>query len=206
MRRSSSIDAIASTVQAEHLDLRRHSSPEGAVTLLFTDIERSTEILEELGDERWFEILRDHNTIVCHAVQSFGGTIIKSQGDGYMVAYASASAALASAIELQRAFARRRDSAKDPLLRIRIGLHAGSVIVDGRDFVGRNVVFSARVADLAAGGEILVSSDLRRYTESHPAFQYTPKGTFDLKGLKGKHELHAVRWDRRQAEGSTDLG
>ena len=206
MPRSSSIDVIASTVQAEHLDLRRHSSPAGAVTLLFTDIERSTEILEELGDERWFAILRDHNTIVFHAVQGFGGTIIKSQGDGYMVAFDSSHAALCSAIELQRAFARRRNSSSDPLLRLRIGLHAGSVIADDRDYFGRNVVLAARIADLGAGGEILVSSDLRQYTKTDPTFDYAPRGTFELKGLKGQHEVHSVRWDRRRGEGREGPG
>ena len=206
MSRSSSIDVIASAVQAEHIDLRRHSSPAGAVTLLFTDIERSTEILEELGDERWVAILRDHNTIVFQAVQGFSGTIIKSQGDGYMAAYDSSHAALRSAIELQRAFARRRNSPTDPLLRLRIGLHAGSVIADERDYFGRNVVLAARIADLGAGGEILVSSDLMQYTKTDPAFHYTRRGTFELKGLKGKHEVHAVRWDRRQGESTEERG
>ena len=197
MRRSSSIDALASTVEVEQLDLRRHSSPDGAITLLFTDIERSTEILEELGDERWFAILRDHNTIVIQAVQSFGGQVIKSRGDGYMAAYDSSNAALRSAVELQRAFARRRSAKTDPLLRLRIGLHSGSVIADERDFFGRNVVLAARIADRAVGGQILVSSDLRQYTESDPSFHYTSRGTHQLKGLKGEHELYEVRRDRR---------
>ena len=170
------------------------------MTILFSDIERSTEILEEVGDERWFAILREHNMVVSETVQWFDGTIIKSRGDGYMVAYESSHAALRSAIELQRALARRRDSGADPLLRVRIGLHAGRVIADEQDFFGRNVVLAARIADLADGGEILVSSDLRQYTETDATFRYAPRGSFALKGLKGEHELHAVRWDRRRPE------
>ena len=130
-------------------------------------------------------------------MKGFAGTVVKGQGDGYMVAYQSARSGVWSAIELQRTFARRRDAEADPLLRLRIGLHSGRMISDEGDYYGRNVVLAARVADLAAGGEILVSCDLRDFTQTDPTLEYLPKGTFQLKGLKGEHELHAVRWDRR---------
>ena len=87
------------------LDLGAQTSPDGAVTLLFSDIEGSTEIMERLGDRQWLDVLRDHDEIIRAQARSHEGTVVKSQGDGFMLAFSSAHAALQCAIELERAFA-----------------------------------------------------------------------------------------------------
>jgi class 3 adenylate cyclase len=94
---------------------------------------------------------------------------------------------------MQRAFA-ERVFGDGERLRIRIGLHAGAVIPDEDDFFGRNVVLAARIADRARGGEILVSSELKEYTEIDPSFAFEQLGELELKGLLGSHVVYSVAW------------
>ena len=192
---TSSIDAIASTVDAREVDLGRHSSPAGAVTIVFSDIEGSTAMIETLGEERWFRVMKDHDLMVRREVEAHGGTVVKSQGDGFMIAFASAHAALRCAIDLQRTFAGDPDDEGEERIRTRIGLHAGSVIADADDFFGKNVILAARIADYARGGEIVVSGELKEYTESDPSFRFADRRSISLKGLSGTHVIYTVRWD-----------
>jgi class 3 adenylate cyclase len=191
--RPSSIDAVASAVDPESLDLTEKSSPDGAITLLFSDIEGSTAIMERVGERRSFEVLRDHTSLVRQLVESFGGAVVKSQGDGFMVSFPSAHAGVHCAIEMQRTFDGHSVPDVGPL-KVRIGLHSGYVIADAEDFFGRNVVLAARIADRARGGEILVSSTVKDYTETDPRVEFEPRGEFHLKGLLGEHTIYAVRW------------
>jgi class 3 adenylate cyclase len=194
MSELTSIDVVASAVQGEVIDLGGHTSPDGAITLLFSDIEGSTALIEELGEGPWFELMRDHNAIVRSLVQAHEGTVVKSQGDGFMLAFASAHSALRCAIEVERAFA-GRPADETHAFRIRIGAHTGFVIADADDFYGRNVVLAARIADKAAGGEILVSEAAKQYTESDPGFRFEPRGELRLKGLVGEHRVFVLVWD-----------
>ncbi len=167
------------------------------MTLLFTDIEGSTDLMERLGERRAFELFRDHGVLVRRVVEACGGDVVKSQGDGFMVAFASAHAGLRCAIELQRALA---SADADPPLKVRAGVHTGLVILDQEDFFGRNVVLAARIADHAAGGEILVSSTLKELTETDPSLSFEPLGGLAFKGLRGTHEVYEVRWRERRFE------
>src|SRR3954453_15454617 len=136
--------------------------PLAAVTLLFSRIEGSTALNERLGDRRWLDVLEDHNAIVRAALLTHDGREVKSAGDGFILAFSAPADGLACAIELQRAFARRNASDPSCPLRVRMGLHTGPAIRRGHDFFGRNVVVAARIAAQAAGGEILISDELRR--------------------------------------------
>jgi class 3 adenylate cyclase len=191
--RPSSIDVVASAVDPASLDLTEKSSPDGAITLLFSDIEGSTEIMEKVGEHRSFEVFRDHTALVRQLVDSFGGSVVKSQGDGFMVSFPSAHGGLHCAIEMQRTFDGHSIPEVGPL-KVRIGLHSGYVIADANDFFGRNVVLAARIADRARGGEILVSSSVKDYTETDPRVQFEDRGEHHLKGLVGEHSIYAVRW------------
>ena len=192
-RGESSIQTIASAFEDEPQDLLLHSSPDGVVTLMFSDVENSTAMMERLGELRSFAVLRQHKEIVGELVQGDGGRIVKSQGDGFMIAFPSARGALRCAIAMQRAFA-ERVLGDGERLRIRIGLHAGEVIPDENDFFGRNVVLAARIADRARGGEILVSSELKQYTETDRSFAFELLGELELKGLLGSHAVYSVPW------------
>jgi eukaryotic-like serine/threonine-protein kinase len=191
-RALSSIDAVASAVEHEPLELAGHTSPDGAVTLVFSDIEGSTAMIERLGEQRWFETVRDHNAVVRELTKSHDGTVVKSQGDGFMLAFSSAHAAVRCAIEMERTFGARSRSAEP--LRVRIGVHSGSVIEDADDFYGRNVVLAARIADSAGGGEILVSGVVKQYTESDQSLDFEDRGSFRFKGLHGEHAVYALLW------------
>jgi len=198
----SSIDIIASTLDAALPDLGQFSSPEGALTLLLTDIANAATMREGLAGERWSELLRDHRAILASIVGHHDGSIVREEGDGYMVAFSSAHAAVHCAIELQRSFAGRTVAELDEPLGIRVGAHSGFVIVNADDYMGRNVVLAARIADRASGGEILVSSALREYTEGDATLRFEPRGEFHFKGLLGEHEVYAVAWADGAAGGS----
>jgi len=191
----SSIDAVASVVEEERPDLRGHTAPDGTVTILFSDIEGSTELNERLGDQAFFELLREHNALVREQVAANGGFEVKSQGDGFMIAFASARRGLECAVGIQRAISARNEARPEQPLRVRIGLHTGEAIREGDDFFGRDVNLAARVAAQARGGEVLVSALLKDLTKGAGDFRFDGGRETELKGLAGRHRVFALEWE-----------
>jgi class 3 adenylate cyclase/tetratricopeptide (TPR) repeat protein/tRNA A-37 threonylcarbamoyl transferase component Bud32 len=192
---STSIDAVASAVGSERPDLTTATGADGTVTIMFSDIESSTEMTERFGDRRWIELLREHNRLVREELAAHEGFEVKSQGDGFMVAFASASRAVECAAAIQRAFARHADERPDEAIRVRIGLHTGEAIRERDDFFGRNVILAARIAAKANGGEVLVSSLLKELTEAEADVRFGEPRELSLKGLSGTYQVHAVDWE-----------
>jgi class 3 adenylate cyclase len=191
-----SIDAVAAVVQSEQPDLPPKAvAPDGTVTILFTDIEGSTAMTERLGDQRWLDVLRGHNAIVRKRVAAHEGFEVKAEGDGFMLAFQSARKALECAVDIQRAFADRNESADEPI-QVRIGLHTGEAIKEADDFFGKNVILAARIAGQAQGGEILVSSLLKELTESAGDIAFGEGREVELKGLAGTHRVFEVGWEK----------
>jgi class 3 adenylate cyclase len=199
----SSIDAVAMVVEEERPDLRGHTAPDGTVTILFSDIERSTELNERLGDHRFLELLREHNEIVRDQVRVHRGFEVKSQGDGFMIAFASPSDAVEGAIAIQRALGMRIEAGAEEPIRVRMGLHTGEAIRERDDFFGRNVVLAARIAAQARGGEILVSAPLKELAEGSAAVSFGDPRELGLKGLSGRHTVHPVEWEPAPAAAGT---
>jgi eukaryotic-like serine/threonine-protein kinase len=189
-----SIEAVAASVYADKPDLRNHAAPDGTVTIMFSDIEGSTVLTERLGDQRWQEVLREHNGLIREQLRAHDGFEVKTMGDGFMVAFQSAKKGLDCAIGIQCAFAERNERAEQPI-RVRIGLHTGEAIREADDFFGKHVVLASRVADAASGGEILVSSVLKELTESAGDVRFGEACKVELKGLRGKHRLFQVAWE-----------
>ncbi len=187
-----SIDAVAADVQHNQPDLRAHAAPDGTVTILFTDIVGSSALAERLGDQRWLAVLRAHNAIVREQVAAHGGFEVKSQGDGFMVAFQSARRALLCAVAVQRAVAAYSEQHPEEAIRVRIGLHTGEVIKEADDFFGKNVILAARIAGQASGGEILVSSLVKQLAESGGDIRFGEARATELKGLAGTYALHPV--------------
>jgi adenylate cyclase len=188
-----SIDVIASALEPGIPDLGRLSSPDGAITLMLSDIADAPILADRLGPERWDQLLRDHHTLVEHLLAHHDGQLLRFERDGFFASFNSAHAGLHAAVELQRTFTGPA-TADDRAVAVRIGLHAGFVIANPDQPLGRNVVLASRVAAQAKGGEILVSSMLKQYTEGDPSFRFEPHGEHHFKGVVGEHALYSVGW------------
>lgn len=189
---NTSIDTVAREVLEQQPDLKPHAAPDGTVTIMFSDIEGSTEKTARLGDNAWIEVLREHNAIVREQLLAHGGFEVKSEGDGFMIAFQSARRALDCATAIQKALA-ERNNGHEEAVRVRMGLHSGEVVKEGDDFFGRNVIMAARVASQANGGEILASGVLRSLLAGSDV-TWGKKRTTELKGFSGKHEIWPVLW------------
>lgn len=195
--RRTSIDLVAEAVQQAPVEeFRDLAGDEGTVTIVFSDIESSTEMAARVGDIRWLDILRVHNELIRAEVTRHGGTEIKSQGDGFMLSFPSARRAVLCMMRVQQAITDHATSNPDTGVRIRIGLHTGEVIkTDDGDLFGRHVIMAARIAGLANGGQILVSSLVRQITLGGGDLPYGEPVGMQLKGLGDEdYDLHEVRW------------
>ena len=196
----SSIRQLSFLVRDEQPDIRAAAAPDGTVTLLFTDIEDSTPLNERLGDRRWLELLHAHNAIVRDAVRRHDGYEVKSQGDGFMLAFSSARRAIRCATDIQRGFT---DWPHEPI-RVRIGLHSGDAIQEGGDFYGKAVIATARIADQAQGGEILASSVVRELAGDEDRALFEEERVARLKGLLDLHVLYRIRWESEEQAAVSD--
>lgn len=188
-----SIDVIASALEPVIPDIgSRISSPDGAMTLMLSDIADAAAAAEQLGPDRWAQLIRDHHALVGQLVSHHDGQVVKRENDGFFASFNSAHAALHAAVELQRTFT--GSSALGDPLAVRVGVHSGFVMGNPEQMMGRNVVLAARIAGQATGGEILVSSNVKQYTESDPSFAFEDRGEHHFKGMLGEHAIYAVPW------------
>jgi class 3 adenylate cyclase len=134
--------------------------PGGTVTFAFTDIEGSTRLLQELGDEVYATVSADHRRIVRTTFGEHGGTEIDTQGDAFFYSFARARDAAAAAVDAQRTL-RKHDWPQGRELRVRMGLHTGEPHVGDEGYLGMDVVRAARIAAAGHGGQILVSETTR---------------------------------------------
>ncbi len=171
------------------------TASEGTITILFTDVEGSTALANLLGEERALEIMRDHNSIVRSCVQRNRGFEVKTQGDGFMVAFASARWGILCAVDIQRSMAEynRRRSGADVL--VRIGVNAGDTLRHEEDFFGVAVNLAARIADRARGGQILVSGLVRGLAGPVHGIIYVPRGRIEARGFAYRFRLYEVQWE-----------
>lgn len=175
--------------------LREGRPPTGdTFTLLFTDIVESTALAQELGDQRWLGVLREHNELVRAEVTRHGGDEVKNQGDGFMVAFRSARRALLAAIEIQRAMDAYRRSHPEHPLHVRIGLHTGEVMADDGDLHGRNVVLASRITAMAGRDEVLASALTKQLADAGGDLCFGTGQPVTLKGLSGDWVVHSVEW------------
>lgn len=185
-----SIEDLAGWAQVERPDLARLTA-DGDVVIAFSDIEDSTALNEGLGDRDWVKLLERHNRLVEKLVAEYGGHVIKTQGDGFMIAFADAEQSVRCGLAVQRALLKNVDQWNG--IRVRIGIHIGPSVRRGDDLFGRNVAMAARIAGQAGGGEILVSDAVREAVDGAAGIDlYAPRDA-ELKGLQGIHRLYAVK-------------
>lgn len=186
---TTAIDEIAALVEQERPDLTPVASPEGTLTIMFTDMEASTATNEALGDDRFLPLLLRHNEIVEGHTRAVGGTVVKSQGDGFMLAFSSARKAVECAMCVQRDVTELSEQ-----LRVRMGLHTGEPVRHAEDFYGRDVAYAARLGSAAQGGEILVSALVKALVEPSGSVAFDGPRELELKGFDGPQPVYSVEW------------
>ena len=124
--------------------------PAGTVTLVFTDIEGSTRLLHELGQDGYRDALGEHRRIVREAFARHEGYEVDYEGDAFFYAFASAAEAVAAVAEAQAGL----DGGP---IRIRVGIHTGEPVLDSPKYVGVDVHLAARVMSAGHGGQVLLS-------------------------------------------------
>jgi class 3 adenylate cyclase len=156
--------------------------PAGTITLLFTDIEGSTQVLHELGDS-YGEVLAEHRRLLREAFSRHGGVEVDTQGDALFVAFTRASDAANAALDGQRALA-------GGPVRVRMGAHTGEPVVTAEGYVGMDVHRGARVMSAGHGGQILLSQTTRDLLEG--AFPLLDLGEHRLKDLTAPQRLYQL--------------
>ncbi|HWJ80724.1 MAG TPA: adenylate/guanylate cyclase domain-containing protein [Nocardioides sp.] len=189
----STIDDLQTWAGSERADILNMAAPDGTVTLFFSDIEDSTSLNHELGDRTWVRLLAAHDKVLRARIGQYRGQVVKTAGDGFMVAFRDAEAACRAALAVQGDLRRPSDPVlrKHPV-RVRIGVHTGQVVAREGDYFGRNVAMAARVADLAAGGEVLAGDAVRETLEDDATVELVDPEVVELKGLPGEHTVWRV--------------
>jgi predicted ATPase len=154
--------------------------PSGTVTLLFTDIEGSTRLLQELG-ERYAEVLTEHRRILRDVFSRHGGVEVDTQGDAFFVAFTRASDAVSAAADAQAALA-------EGPVRVRIGIHTGEPAVTEEGYVGVDVHRTARIMGAGHGGQVLLSETTRQLLDA--TVELRDLGAHRLKDLSAPQRLH----------------
>jgi class 3 adenylate cyclase/tetratricopeptide (TPR) repeat protein len=173
-----------------------HELPEGTVTVLFTDVEGSTDLTTRRGDEAAQAILRTQRELVRQQVEQHCGHEVKSLGDGFMVAFASARKAVACAVGIQRALEEHNREHPDQQVQVRIGLNTGEAIHEEADLFGAAVDAAARIGAKAKGGQILLSDTVRGVLGRAKDIELVDRGRFRLKGFPERWHLYEAIWQR----------
>jgi adenylate cyclase len=191
---ASSIEDLQAWAESEEQEIVNMADVDGRVTLVFSDIEDSTPLNERLGDDTWVRVLAAHDALVRSRVERYRGQVVKSFGDGFMIAFRDAEAACRASVGIQKDLRRTLD----PMLRVvaplkvRIGIHTGTVITRDGDYFGRNVAMAARVGALATGGEVLATAAVAEALDDDAAIELHEMGDVDLKGIPGRHTVFRV--------------
>ncbi|MEQ4522950.1 adenylate/guanylate cyclase domain-containing protein [Nocardioides kribbensis] len=190
----SSLEDLQAWAAEQQQSVASMASSDGRVTLLFSDIEGSTRLNERLGDATWVRVLQAHDTLLRARIERYRGQVVKTAGDGFMVAFRDPEAACRAAVGVQRDLKRTLDPRLRLVapVRVRIGIHTGPVVARDGDYFGRNVAMAARVADTAQGGEVLASEAVRAALDDDAAVDLVEAGEVGLKGLPGVHALWRV--------------
>jgi predicted ATPase/class 3 adenylate cyclase len=173
-------------------DARDTQWPVGTITLLFTDIEGSTRLLQQVGSA-YTDILARHHQLIRAAIESCGGSEVKTEGDAFFVVFRSAGDGVAAAVMAQRALAEEAWPV-GVVVRVRMGIHTGEVSLAGGEYVGLDVHRAARIASAANGGQVLISESTRDIvTAVLPAgVTLADKGEHRLKDLDRPEHLYQL--------------
>jgi DNA-binding NarL/FixJ family response regulator/class 3 adenylate cyclase len=167
--------------------------PVGTVTVVVADVEGSTPLLERFGEGRFASMLAEYAALLRARVAEHGGTEEVAAGDGHMLSFPGARAALRCAVAVQRDLAA---GAGNPF-KVRMGVHSGELERRDGELRGRALVKAARIAALAKGGEIVASGvtcELADLDDADGDLWFDEETRVELRGLRGRHSIATVRW------------
>lgn len=153
-------------------------------TILFTDLQGSTSILQAVGQSAFMVLLTEHDLIIRRALVSAHGREVKHTGDGIMASFDDVPSALECAMAIQAGFAGRVTEAPAPELQVRIGIAAGEPVDHNDDLFGSTVTLASRICDAAPAGHIL-ASDLVHRLGIERGFVFDDGRDLVLKGFSG---------------------
>src|SRR6266568_1061352 len=157
------VPASGGTAERGHSTSAAHNLPTGTVTLLFTDIEGSMHLLQQLGDRYW-NLLVEYRHLLQASFQEWNGYEVESWGDAFSVAFARATDAVLAAVEVQRAFA-AHPWPEGVAVRVCMGLHTGEPALTSERYVGLDVLRAARIMRAGHGGQVLLSQTTAHLVE-----------------------------------------
>jgi class 3 adenylate cyclase len=160
-------------------------------TFMFTDIVKSTNLVEAMGDEAWENLLRWHDQTMRSLLAAHRGEEVKQAGDGFFFAFADSGSAIECAVAIQRTLAGHR-TAHGFAPQVRIGLHVAEATRRGRDYSGKGIHEAARIAALGNGGEILASE--QTLAGASGGFATSQPRTVNLRGISEPVQVVAVDW------------
>ena len=155
----------------------------GTVTVMFTDMVGSTELISALGDDAWDALRREHLERLRAIVVRHSGEVIKTMGDGIMAAFGSAASAMDAAADMQAVVAHENRRRATVAVGLRVGVSGGDATYEDGDWFGIPVVEAARLCALAAPGQALVSALAKAMAGSRGGHVYQAVGELQLKGI-----------------------
>ena len=164
------------------------------LTIMMTDIVGSAALRQLLGDRDADNMLGFQAEIVHDKVIAFGGRVRKSLGDGFLISFPSAVAAVGAAAAIQRALYEYNIANPQRAVEIRIGIHVGQVAERDGDLLGQAVHVAARIMAEAASGQILTSDDVRKHAEPEVDWSFLDSGLYWLRGFPERWRLYEVSW------------
>lgn len=164
------------------------------VTLMFTDVVDSTVLAAQIGDTEWAALMARYEKTIRGITEQHHGRVVKTLGDGSMLAFASARDAVEASIDVQRDFG-------DHDFALRVGIHSGHALRTKDDLLGLTVNKAARITAAAEGGSILASSTVKDLVGSMTGVEFGPSKNLTLKGLEGLHPVYEIK---RQASATSD--
>jgi predicted ATPase/class 3 adenylate cyclase len=164
--------------------------PTGTVTFLFSDLERSTQLVQELGAAAFTVLLDQHHRILRSAFAAPGASERGTEGDSFLVVFPEAAVAVDAAVRAQLGLA-VASWPEDASVRVRMGIHTGSATLGGDDYVGIDINRAARIASAAHGGQVLISDATRALVADRlpDGVRIQSVGSYRLKDLPGVERL-----------------
>jgi class 3 adenylate cyclase/tetratricopeptide (TPR) repeat protein len=168
---------------------------EELASVLFTDVEGSTDYRTRRGDSAAHRRLQALHEVIAKEIEHHGGRVIKALGDGVLALFRSPRSAVTCSAAIQKEVAGLNRAHPDDALRVRIGINTGEVLEENNDVFGESVNAAARIAALAQGGQILVSAVLKDLVGTVPDVSFEDTGWHPLKGFTGEWHLYQVAVD-----------